>query len=836
MFEVPAELAGRLARLGREAGATPFMTFLAAFVVLLARYTGNDDLVVGAPVAGRTHPDTEQLVGFFVNTLALRTSVRRNPSFRELLGRVRRTCLDAYAHQELPFERLIEALQPGRDTSRNPLFQIMFEYGPGTLGPAGPVAGGLSAEPMWEDTPWHTAKFDLTLGLADRADGSLLGYVEYATDLFDAATVERLAAHYLRVVEAAAVGPGIPLSQLELLTTAERQRLLDGPRMPPGAVPPAGSCVPEAFAARAAATPGAPAVVQGEVTLSYAELARRANTLASELRTRGVRAEVPVAVCARRGLGVVVALLAILQAGGVYLPIDPDAPAGRRQSLADSAGALLLLTEEDLAPLASHAGPPAAVPAAGLSPANLAYVIHTSGSTGTPKGVMIDHRAFLHHCRVIAGSYRIRPGDRVALLSSLAFDVAMDQMMATLLAGATVVVAEPGLSEASGLLGWLAAERVTHLEITPAHYREMMAAVAPGDPRLAALRLMNVGSDVVTYDDARRWHAAGQPGSFLCNYGPTECTVTCMLHWVDRAEAAAGRPEQSVPIGRPVAGARAYILDSALNLTLPGTPGELYLGGTRLARGYLGRPGLTAGQFVPDPFGGEPGGRLYRTGDLARYRANGEIEFLGRLDTQVKIRGFRIELGEIEVTLAGHPCVRAAVVAARRDVGEPELAAYVVLKEHVDMHALRDHLAERLPGYMIPAYWTVLDGLPLTSSGKVNRRELPDPVRLHADYVPPATPVEQQIAAIWAEVIGCDAATIGRHDDFFAVGGHSLRATRVHARIREQFAAGLPLRVLFDATTVQSQAAAVARAVETEIEALSDEDVAALLARLEEET
>jgi amino acid adenylation domain-containing protein len=825
-FTVPAELAGQLGRLGRGAGATPFMTMLAAFVVLLSRYTGSQDIVVGTPVAGRVDAQTRGLVGFFVNTLVLRTDLSGAPSFTELLRRVRTDCLAAYAHQDVPFERLVEDMQPDRDPSRNPVFQIMFEMGTDTVTAE---AGGLSAEPVWDGLGWRTAKFDLTLGVAERTDGSLYGYIEYATDLFDAGTIDRLAANYLALLRSAVRAPGLAIGGLELLSGAERRMLLRDLSAEVGSGPPeSAERLDEAIARQAAATPDAIAVEQGGITLSYARLEAAASAFAQALRGRGVAAETPVAVCARRGIGVVIALLAILKAGGVYLPLDPDNPPDRIASLLADSGAAIVLSEADLPDPRDRPGEPQAAPEPVTGPDNLAYVIYTSGSTGAPKGVMISHRAYLHHCRVIGDAYDIRPGDRVTLLSALVFDVAMDQMAATLLAGATIVVAESGLTSPARLAGWLGAQRVTHVEITPAHYRELMATVAPGDGRLGRLRLMNVGSDVVTYDDARRWYATGLPGTFLCNYGPTECTVTCTLHPVSAQEADDHRREQTVPIGRPVAGTRAYVLDRWLNPVPPGVPGELYLGGVRLARGYLRRPGLTAQRFIPDPFG-PPGERLYRTGDLVRYREDGAIEFLGRLDTQVKIRGFRIELGEIEATLAGHPLVRAAAVTAHRAGGAPELSAYAVIEDGAEPRELRDYLRTRLPSYMVPAYWTILPELPLTPSGKVDRRALPAPERLRRAYAAPATPAQQQIAGVWARVLNLER--VGIHDDFFEVGGHSLLATRVHTRIEELFAIELPLRRLFDATTVAALAAVVEAEVEARIAMLSDDEVEALLAQ-----
>jgi acyl-CoA synthetase (AMP-forming)/AMP-acid ligase II/acyl carrier protein len=413
----------------------------------------------------------------------------------------------------------------------------------------------------------------------------------------------------------------------------------------------------------------------------------------------------------------------------------------------------------------------------------------------------------------------------------------MDQMAATLLAGATIVVRGPELWSPSELADRLSEHGVTIMEITPAYYREMLLGLGPGDQRLRRLKLMNVGSDLVTYDDARRWAATGLPGRFLCNYGPTEATVTCTLHPVTPEAAAAARPDASIPIGRPVAGTRAYVVDDRFNPVPVGVPGELCLAGVRLARGYLRRPDLTADRFVPEPFSGRPGERMYRTGDLVRYLADGSIEFLGRLDRQVKVRGFRIELGEIEAALAKHPEVRAgAVVAQQVGPGEKRLVGYVVPRAGpVAPAALRAFLGDRLPDYMVPSLWVALDALPLTTSGKVDRKALPRPEGTRPEteraYAAPRNPAEENIAAIWAEVLGLDR--VGVHDQFFEVGGHSLLATRVASRIRQVFDIDLPLRRLFEATTVATLAAAVTEAIEAELSQLSDEEAAAMLAREE---
>ncbi|MEU0051301.1 amino acid adenylation domain-containing protein [Streptomyces sp. NPDC006309] len=840
---VPDELAEAVADLARSQAVTPFVVLLAAFDVLLARYTRQADVCVGTPTAGRTRPEVEEVVGSFVNTVVLRADLGGDPSFAALLRRVHQDVVAAYSHQDLPFERLVDELQPDRDLSRNPLFQVMFELQHVQRTPL--RLDGLTVERV--PSPWRTAKFDLTLSLGRRADGGLQGLFEYATALFDRTTVERMAGHYLTLLRAATARPETPLSRLAILSQDEREQLVHGWNTAGAELPAA--CVPALFERRAAETPDAVAVSFGPASLGYAELNARANQLAHHLRELGVGAERPVAVCMERGVEVVVALLAVLKAGGVYVPIDPEHPAERLAFMlgeldagavlstgrfagrlsAVARGPLVLVDAEAgrIAGRPDHNPPPQA------APDQLAYMIYTSGSTGQPKGVLIEHGSYAHHCRVIADAYGIEPGDRVVLLSALTFDVAMDQIAATLLAGATVVVADPLFWSPAELPGRVAEHGITVMEITPAYYREVIQHVPPGDERLSGLKLMNVGSDVVTVDDARAWTTTGLPGRFLCNYGPTEATVTCVLHPVPAAPA--GRGEAALPIGRPVPGTRAYVLDGAGGPVPVGVPGELHLAGVRLARGYHRRPGLTAEKFVPDPFGDVPGGRLYRTGDLVRYLADGTIEFLGRIDQQVKLRGFRIELGEIEAVLAQHPGLRQVAVVAR-DVrpGDRRLVAYLVPRGNgcPDVAELREWAGERLPPYMVPSLWTTLPELPLTPSKKVDRKALPEPATtgelLERPYRAPRNPTEEIVAEVWAETLGIER--IGVDEDVFVLGAHSLLATRVLARLVAVFDVDLPLRCLFEATTVAALSQVLLEALEAQIAELTDEEVAALLA------
>ncbi|WP_410598224.1 amino acid adenylation domain-containing protein [Amycolatopsis sp. lyj-90] len=837
---VPVPVAKAVTELAARQGATPFMTLLAAFQVLLGRYTGRTDVSVGTPVAGRTRQETEELLGFFTNTLVLRADLAGEPTFTALLDQVRRGCTDAFAHQDVPFEHLVDALQPDRDLSRNPLFQIMFELEhlenrPDTL-------CGTAVQGVPSGTP--VAKFDLIVSVQQRDGGELRCVFEYATSLFDRTTVERMAGHYLHLLASIGTAPDRRLAELDILGEDERRRLLsdwpDPERDRLAALDPAEEhrmCLPELVERQAALRPDAIAVVSGTRQLTYAELNARANRFARLLRTRGAGPETVVGVCLERSLDAVVVLLGVLKSGGVYAPFDPRHPAERLDFMLTDAGARVVVTTPEFAgrfgdrEVVAVDGEPADWPTEDDNlmprpdPRSLAYIIYTSGSTGRPKGVLIEHRSYAHHCRVIADAYTIGSDDRVVLLSALTFDVAMDQIGATLLTGATIVVSDPESWTPAELPARLAEYGVTIIDTAPAYYREAMRY---GPELLAGLRLMNVGADVVTADDARQWAATGHPGRFLCSYGPTEATICSLLYPVsgDLGEQPGGA---AMPIGRPVAGTRAYIVDADLRPLPTGVPGELCLGGVRLARGYHHRAALTAERFVPDPFG-PPGARLYRTGDLVRYRQDGAIEFLGRIDHQVKIRGLRVELGEIEAALLRHPDVDAAVVVTTAGpAGDPLLAAYVAGEPTAA--ALREHLRALLPEYMVPARWATLAALPMTASGKVDRKALPSAEPVASGTGPaeaPRDPAEQLIADIWREVLGVDQ--VGVTDDFFALGGHSLLATRVLAQLRRAFAVELPLRRLFEATTVAELAQAVTRAVEDEITGLSDAEVEQLLA------
>jgi amino acid adenylation domain-containing protein len=812
-FHLDDALRRRLEGVARGEGATLFMVLLAGFQVLLAKYAGTDDVVVGSPIAGRTRAETEGLIGFFVNTLALRADLQGNPRFGEVLAQVRERTLGAYEHQDLPFEKLVEELGGERSLSHTPLVQTVFALQNGSadaLRLAGVEAQALEVEQ-------ETAKFDLTLSLEAREDG-LDGRIAYSTDLFDAATVARLVDHYRVLLEGIAADPAQRLSELSLLGEAERRQVLVDWNAA-GAPLPADRCVHEIFQAQAERTPSAVAVVHANERITYAELDRRANRLAHALRARGVGPEARVGLLLERGPDLVVALLATLKAGGAYVPLDPAYPSERLRFMAADAGVELILSQapfwtrhaadlaaqgprvllldEERAAIERH--PADAPPASGVGPEHLAYVIYTSGSTGTPKGTMVPHRSIPGYLDRYA-DLPSGTAERWLHYSALNWDVLTLELWSPLLRGGCCVLypaGEAGVSVDS--LGRAIREgEVTSLWMTAALFN-LVVDTAP--ETLAPLRLLLVGGEQLSVPHVRRAREAF-PGLRLVNgYGPSECTVFSTIHPIPGADALAH--VASVPIGQPVGDRRCYVLDASLHPVPVGVGGELYVGGPAVARGYLGRPELTAERFVPDPFSADPGARLYRTGDRVRWLATGEIEFLGRIDQQVKIRGFRIEPGEVEAALLALPDVAEAVVQVREDTGEKRLVGYVVPANPEASEArLREALRGRMPEHMVPSAIVLLEAIPLTPRGKVDRRALPAPEWGGAAEarVAPRTPTEQMLAGIWAEVLGRDV--VGVEEDFFALGGHSLLATRVLLRVERSFGVELPLRTIFERPTV----------------------------------
>ncbi|WP_030785556.1 non-ribosomal peptide synthase/polyketide synthase [Streptomyces sp. NRRL S-920] len=782
---VPAATARRLTRLARDHGTTLFTTLVAAAQSYLARLSGTEDIAVGTVNAGRDRPETQALVGFFVNTLVLRSRAGADMPFTGFLGDVRQTVQDAFAHQDVPFERVVDEVQPVRDTSRSPLFQVMV-----VLQNTPAVAlylPGLDATDVEPES--EQAAFDLTLEFAETDSGELHALLTYNTDLFDAATAERMAGQLGTLLHAVAEDPSRPLGALPLASDDERENLLEQGRGIFGPVPE--STLPALFEQQAARTPDAVALIDGDRELTYADVDRAANRLAHRLVGGGVGPERVVALALPRSAAAVVAQLAVAKAGGAFLPVDPDYPPQRREFMIRDAGAHLVL--DDPAEVWSTEGPDTALTDAdrttALTPAHPAYVIYTSGSTGTPKGVMVTHRGLASFAAAAAEQYAAGPGDRVLQFASPSFDASVLELCVSLLSGAALVTGEEGPLVGERLAEVLAERRVSHTLIPPAALATLPSETAAALP---GLRTLIVGAEACPADLADTW----APGRRMVNsYGPTEATVVAT--WTGPLTPGTGTPT----IGRPSGATRVYVLDAALRPVPPGVTGELYIAGPGLARGYLGRPRLTARRFLPDPFGA-PGERMYRTGDLVRWTADGQLRFAGRTDDQVKLRGFRIEPGEIESALRRSPLVRdaAVVVRAGEGPGAPaRLVAYVVPAQPsgtgtpgteasgtaLPVGELRLHLAGSLPPHMVPSVFVPLDRLPLTPNGKTDRRALPAPGPAQAADGPrtaPRTDTERRIARIWADVLGIEEA--GADDNFFALGGDSILSMQVVSRMR----------------------------------------------------
>ncbi len=823
---LPRTVVEALKALSRQEGVTLFMTMLAAFKVLLCRYTGQDDLIVGTPIANRNRLEIEGLIGFFVNTLVLRTDYSGNPGFRAVLRRVREVCLGAYAHQDLPFERLVDELHLDRDLSRNPLFQVMFVLQDDLTRTV--ELPGLTVSPVKGDR--ETAYFDLTLQIDENEQGLTEASLVYNTDLFEPGTIARMLGHLRVVLEAVAADPDQRISDVPLLTSAERQQLLKEWNYTNTASD-RNLCIHQLFEAQVERTPEAIALVFEHERLTYGELNRRANQLAHHLRALGVGPEVPVGLCLEPSLAMIVGLLGILKAGGMYLPMDPAYPKQRLSFMLDDAQVPVLLTQERLlAGLPEHQARAVCLDSAWdaiaresaenpISPAmadNVAYVIYTSGSTGKPKGVLVSHRSIADHSRDVQRYYELDSSDRVLQFASLSFDVSLEQILPALIVGAQLVLARADAWHTDELHKLISEFGLTVLNLPTAYWQELArewANIAELDPNIRP-RLFIVGGDAMLPDGLTLWKRTPVNSARLLNaYGPTETTITATAFEVT-PRFCENASVQRIPIGRPLANTEIYILDRYGNPVPVGAPGELYIGGGRLARGYFNRPDLTAEQFVPHPFSAEPGARLYKTGDLARYLPDGNIEFLGRTDQQVKIRGFRIELGEVEAELRQHPAVRDAAVLAREDApGEKRLAAYLVAEREScpSAHELRSFLRHKLPEYMVPAVFVPLDVLPLTPSGKLDRGALPPPGRLRPElekaFVAPRNALEIQIAHLWEEVL--DVRPIGVTDNFFELGGHSLAAVRLFALMENRLGERLPLTAVFQGATVEHLASIV---------------------------
>jgi amino acid adenylation domain-containing protein len=816
-----------LKALSQRYGVTLFMTLLAAFQTLLYRYTGQDDIAVGSLIANRNRVELEGIIGFFVNTLMLRTDLSGDPRFRELLQRVRVVTLGAYEHQDVPYEKLLEELRPPRDLSRNPLFQVLFvlHNTPQQV----PELPGLSVTPLEIDP--GTARFDIMLEFWETSTG-LRGRFEYSTDLFEATTIGRMAGHLQTLIEGIVADPEQRLSRLPLLLSDERYCLQVEWNATTASYPD-DQCIHHIFETQVARTPDAVAVVCGDDSLTYHELNRRANQVAHYLQTFGVGPEVLVGLCIERSLAMVVGLLGILKAGTAYIPLDPTYPPERLALMLGDAQPLVVLTQEHLAAglpahdvhmvcLDTHRSTIAQYrddnPVSGVTADNLAYVLYTSGSTGEPKGVLGTHRATLNVLAWLWQTYPFTSHDVCCQKTSLSFTDSIQELLGPLLMGIrTVLIPDAVLQDLPRFVQTLAMHRVTRLLLVPSLLRALLDTYNDLQERLPSLTLWFTGGEALPSALWQRFQPS-LPHSRLINlYGASEASANTT--WYDTSLAP--QAIVNVPIGRPIANTQVYVLDAHLQPVPIGIPGELYVGGASLTRGYHRRPALTAERFIPHPFSHEPGVRLYKTGDRVRYRAGGNLDYLGRLDHQVKLRGIRIELGEIEAALVQHPAVRDAVVVAHEDAsGESHLVAYVVpLQEPGPASSeLRHDLAKRLPPAMVPTTFVLLPTLPLTPSGKVDRRALPVPgsVKPTLDdlYIAPRTPIEQQVVAIWCHLLG--RARIGMHDNFFALGGHSLLAMQLLARVRDATHVEVSLFSFFATPTVAGMAAVIEAADRTQ--------------------
>ncbi|APF18136.1 amino acid adenylation domain protein [Caldithrix abyssi DSM 13497] len=811
-FHLSPEVSSALKKLAHKVGATEFMTLLALFQTMLYRYSGQDDIVIGTPIANRNHPEIENLIGFFVNTLAIRTRFEDRPSFLQLLKQVRETALAAYAHQDLPFEKLVDALQPERNLSHSPIFQVMFALQTSGRSEMQAPHSELQLQPI--EAHSKTAKFDMTLFMLEEAD-HFSGALEFNTDLFDEDTIERFVRHFTRLAEALVQQPDTPVDRIDFLPAEEKRLLLEAWNGKQ-ALPVLTGTVVDMFERQAAASPEAIAVEMEGQRWTYAELNQRANQLAHYLLARGVQRDQLIGVAVERSPQMLAALLGILKAGAAYVPLDVNYPQERLKFMIEDAGLKLIITSEQSAvKLPAHqaalikidtdwlaiATGSEANPGLAIEPQNLCYVIYTSGSTGRPKGTLIHHQGLSNYLNWIVSTYPVQKGIGSLVHSTLAFDATVTAIYSPLITGKTVYLL-PDDTEIDALGEALLRYRnFSLIKITPAHL-ELLSKQIPPHEAADLTHAFIIGGENLTADQIEFWQQHAPETLLFNEYGPTETVVGCVVF-----EARQWHGSGSVPIGQAIFNTRVYVLDDHLQPTPIGVPGELYIGGIGVARGYLKRPDLTAERFIPYPFSNEPGARLYKTGDLVRYLKNGQLEFIGRVDHQVKIRGYRIELGEIENVLQENDQVQDAVAVVRSDfANDPRLVAYIIPadKETFDEASLRAFLKERLPDYMVPGWFVLLERFPLTPNGKIDRKALPRPDYAQSEkqeeWVAPRTPDEEILAGIWQEIL--HLPQVGVHNNFFELGGHSLLATQLMSRIREAFGVELPLKDLFEAPTI----------------------------------
>ncbi len=811
-FALSRQLTDALKTLSNKESVTLYMVMVAAFQTLLYRYTGQEDMLLGTVTAGRKHAEVQKMMGFFLNTLVLRTDISGNPTFHALLPRVREVVLEALANPDVPFEYLVKELQPERNLGQNPLFQALI-----TLEPPLPILpSGWTLTQM--DVRVGTAKFDLYLELDDRPEG-LIGRFMYNTDLFDEATIERMTGHWQALLAAIVDDPGLHISDLPILTPQEQRQILVEWNATQTSYPD-NKYVHSLFEEQVQQQPEAIALIFENQCMTYMELNQRANQLAHYLRRLGVSPETLVGLCMHRSFDLVVALLGIMKAGGAYVPLDPNFPKERLAFMLEDMQAPLIITQQELVaflpttPTATKllcldtareqiADEESTNPVCNVSPDNMIYTIYTSGSTGRPKGVMNTHRGLFNRLYWMMQEYQLTATDRVLQKTPFTFDVSFWEMFWPLLTGATLVVAKPGGHQDASYIAALIAEH----SITTAHFVPSMLQMFLQEPNLESstksLKQVICSGEALPFELQEKFFA--HIDAELYNlYGPTEASIE-VTYWRCQRESQ----QRIVPIGHPIANTQMYLLDSSMRPVPIGVSGELYIGGVGVARGYLNRVELTQERFVADPFSTQPNARLYRTGDLARYRPDGAIEYLGRIDHQVKIRGLRIELGEIETILLQHPAVRDAVLVAREDnPGDQRLIAYVIptsSQSSLAIEPLRAYLKEQLPAYMVPSSFVSLDTFPLLSNGKIHRQALPAPSSVRSidegNFVAPTQVMHYQLLSIWEELL--QVRPIGIQDNFFDLGGHSLLAVRLVARIEQMCGKRLSLAMLFAGPTIE---------------------------------
>ncbi len=818
-FNIPTSLAEDLRLLGAREGCTFFMTLLAAFQVLLQRYSGGDDIVIGTPVGARTPRELEPLIGNFLNMAALRCDLSGNPTFIELLRRTRDTTLNAFSNSDLPFEAMLKNLTFERDPSRNPIYQVLLQVLPTTP----PRIGDLDISSFHFDLKF--AQVDLSLLLYEDVEG-YWGRFEYCTDLFEAQTIRRMCGHYRALLKAIICDPDRSISMLPLLTDTERHQLLGEWNVTKRNYP-KNKCLHQLFEAQAEKTPDAVAVVYEDQQLTYRELNARANRLARYLQQLGVGPDVLVGLCVERSLELVIGILGILKAGGAYVPLDPAYPKERLEFMLGDSQVTVLLTQKHLiSDLPLHQASVVVLDSdnfnadcqtsreqtnlsSSVNPENLAYVIYTSGSTGKPKGALVTHYNVVRLLQSTDDWFHFNQSDVWTLFHSYAFDFTVWEIWGALLYGGRLVVVPHSVTRSPEEFAALIREhQVTVLNQTPsAFYQLMPNLVSTTAPEQLTLRYVIFGGEALHLHNLQRWfdHYGDQKPQLVNMYGITETTVHVTYRPITQEDLDSGAGSV---IGTPIPDLKIYVLNAQQELQPIGVPGEIYIGGAGLARGYLQRHELTAERFIADPFSNDPQAKLYRSGDIARWLAHGELEYLGRIDDQVKIRGFRIELGEIEAVLNQHPLVHESVAVAREDTpGDKRLVAYIVPNREPApaIRELRSLLKEKLPSYMVPSAYVLLNSLPLTLNGKVDRRALPDPGRTeqqeYNEYVAPRDETERVLCRVWSEVLGVHR--VGLDDDFFAIGGHSLLAAKLFARLDEEFGRSLSLGVLFTAPTVR---------------------------------